>query len=418
MLSKEQNDRLTRIEAGTPCGELMRRYWHPIAASSQLPTRGTRPVRILGENLVLYRDKTGKLGLVEPHCPHRGAGLLFGIPEETGLRCAYHGWLFNAEGHCLEQPYEEFCNPGTQYHAKVKIKAYPVEELGGLVFAYLGPEPRPLLPQWEPFVVDNVFREVGMAVIPCNWLQTVENAGDSSHVVTAHFQYSSYVFEKLGRQDLIRHQNTSGAQGFPKSEARPIGKYGVGAVIFPYTDAQSDITYQMRVPVDDTHTLHIWYTTYDAAAQKELGVDLPPQKSNYDVPFFEVPVPKLVNGIEPEWALLDSNSGQDIVLWYSQGPIFDRSREMLGAGDKNIMQLRKLLEEQIKVVENGGDPINTFRDPHTNKNLRPDFRLHMRPRLSPDGRPDLTNAARKYSPVYRKATAARLGADALKDPAH
>lgn len=418
MLSKEQNERITRVGPGTPCGELMRRYWHPIAASGQLRDRGTRPVRLLGENLVLYRDKAGKLGLVEPHCPHRGASLLFGIPEEEGLRCTYHGWLFDAEGKCLEQPYEEFCNPGSRYHTKVKIKAYPVEELGGIIFAYLGPEPRPLLPRWEPFVIENVFREVGMAIIPCNWLQTVENAGDSSHVVSAHYQFSSYVLEKLGRPELRRHENTSGAQGYTRSEVRPIGRYGVGAVLFPYTDAQSDITYQMRVPIDDTHTLHIWYNTYDAAAQRELGLALPAQEDQRDIPFFEVPVPKLVNGVEPEWALLDSNSGQDMVMWYSQGAIYDRSREMLGVGDKNIVQFRKLLEEQIKIVESGGDPINTFRDPKENDCLKPDFRLHMRPRLSPDARPDLTNAARKYSPVYRKATLARLGPDALKDPAH
>jgi 5,5'-dehydrodivanillate O-demethylase len=246
----------------------------------------------------------------------------------------------------------------------------------------------------------------------------VENAGDTSHVVTAHYQYSDYVFEQLGRTDLHRHENSSGAKGYMVSKDRPIGASGVGAVIFPYTDAQSDLTYQMRVPLDDTHTLHFWYTTFDEEAQKELGVELPPQTDHRDIPVFDVPVPKLINGVEPDWSLLDSNSGQDMVLWYSQGAICDRSREMLGAGDKNILQLRKLLEEQIKIVEAGGDPMNTFRDPEINKCLRPDFRLHMRPRTSPDGRPDRTNAARKYSPVYQKATAAKLGEKALLDPAH
>ncbi len=418
MLTKEQNERLTRVGPETPCGRLMRRYWHPIAASAHLPGRGVRPIRILGEDLVLYRAKDGHLGLVEPRCPHRGASLRFGTPEESGLRCPYHGWLFDANGVCLEQPFETFSNPDSRYKDRVNIKSYQVEELGGLVFAYLGPEPRPLLPRWEPFVIDDVFREIGMAIIPCNWLQTVENAGDTSHVVSGHFQFSEYVLEKLDRTDLHRHENTSGAKGYAASPPRPVCKHGIGAVIFPYTDAQSDITYQMRIPVDDTHTLHIWYTTFDKAAQRELKVDLPAQNDSRDIPVFDVPVPQLDIDGEPDWSLLDSNSGQDILFWCSQGEIYDRSNEMLGAGDRNIMQLRKLLEEQISVVEAGGDPMNTFRDPEANKCLRPDFRLHMRPRTAPDGRPDRTNAARKYSPVYQLATIARLGKDALQDPAH
>jgi 5,5'-dehydrodivanillate O-demethylase len=418
MLTREQNERFTRVGAGTPCGELMRRCWHPVAASAQLPTRGTRQVRLLGETLVLYRGDDGHLGLVEPRCPHRGASLLYGIPEHLGLRCPYHGWMFDPEGKCLEQPYEIFSNPESRYRDKVKIKAYPLEELGGLIFAYLGPEPRPLLPRWEPFVIDNVFREIGIAIIPCNWLQTVENAGDTSHVVTGHYKFSNYVLEKLGRHDLQRHENSSGAKGFMESKDRQIGAHGVGAVIFPYTDAQSDITYQMRIPVDDTHTMHIWYTTFDADAEKELGVNLPPQRDPRDIPVFDVPVPRIVEGVESDWSTLDSNCAQDMLYWISQGEIYDRTREMLGAGDRNIMQLRKLLEAQIQIVEAGGDPINTFRDPAANTCLRPDFRLHMRPRTAPDGRPDRTNAARKYSPVYQQATIARMGPDALQDPAH
>jgi 5,5'-dehydrodivanillate O-demethylase len=418
MLTKEQNERWTRVGPGTPCGELMRRYWHPIAATSQLAGRGTRSIKLLGEQLVLYRCADGNLGLVEPRCPHRGASLLYAIPEEQGLRCSYHGWMFGPSGKCLEQPFESFANPKSRYHEKVRIKAYPVEELGGLIFAYLGPEPRPLLPRWEPLVIENVFREIGMAVIPCNWLQTVENAGDTSHVVTGHYRFSNYVLEKLGRADLQRHDNSSGALGYAKAAPRAIGKHGVGAVIFPYTDAQSDITYQIRVPIDDTHTLHIWYTTFDKVAEEELGIELPAQRHPTDIPVFDVPVPEIIAGKEPDWAGLDSNCAQDMLYWISQGEIYDRTQESLGAGDMNIVQLRKLLEDQIGIVEAGGDPINTFRDPKTNVCLRPEFRLHMRPRLAPDGRPDRTNAARKFSPVYRQATIARLGPDSLNDPAY
>jgi 5,5'-dehydrodivanillate O-demethylase len=418
MISKEQNERITRVGAGTPCGELMRRYWHPVAASSQLPRHGTMPIRILGEDLVLYRDRNGGLGALEPHCPHRRASLLFGMPEDCGLRCTYHGWMFDATGQCIEQPFETFSIPASQYKDKIKIKAYPVEELGGLIFAYLGPEPRPLLPRWEALVVPNVYREIGTAVIPCNWLQTVENAGDSSHVVTTHYKYSSYVLEQLGRPDLQRHENSSGATGYSVRQDRVAGAQGVGAVIFPYIDAQGDGTYQMRIPVDDTHTLHIWYMIFDDAAQKELGIQLQAQTDQREIPVFDVPVPGLVDGKVPDWTLLDNNSGQDLVMWYSQGAILDRSKEHLGVGDKNILQLRRLLEEQIRVVEAGGDPINTFRDPEKNKCIVPEHQVRARPRTSPDGRPDRTNAARKYSPAYQKATVAHLGARALLDPAH
>jgi 5,5'-dehydrodivanillate O-demethylase len=418
MLTTEQNERFTRVGAGTPCGEMMRRYWHPIAASSQLPKPGTRPVRLLGEDLVLYRDKAGKVGLLEPHCAHRRASLLYGMPEDCGLRCTYHGWMFDATGQCIDQPFETFSIPASKYKEEIKIRAYPVEELGGLIFAYLGPEPRPLLPRWEAYVRDDVYREIGMCVIPCNWLQTVENAGDTSHVVTTHYQYGDYVLEKLGRPDLKRHENSSGATGYEIGRQRPIHAQGVGAVIFPYLDAQGDGTYQIRVPIDDTHTLHVWYMIFDEHAAGELGVELKPQKDPREIPFFEVPVPTLVNGQAPDWTLLDNNSGQDLVMWYSQGAIVDRSKENLGAGDRNILQLRKLLQQQISIVESGGDPINTYRDPEQNKCIIPLHQVPGRPRLSPEGRPDRTNAARKYSPAYQKATVARLGARALLDPAH
>ena len=418
MLTTEQNERFTRVGPNTPCGELMRRYWHPIAASSQLLKPGTKPITILGESLVLYRDRQGRLGLLEPPCAHRKAGLIFGMPHEDGLRCTYHGWLYNAEGWCIEQPFETFVDPGSTFKGKVQIKAYPVEELGGLIFAYLGPEPRPLLPRWEGFVLENAYREIGMALIPCNWLQTVENAGDGSHVVTTHWEHSHYVLERLGRSDLRRHAGSSGAEGYRIAGHRDRNWAGIGAVIFPYMDPHGDLSYQIRVPVDDTHTLHIWYMAYPADAQQELGIEMPPQADPREAPVFDVPVPLIGADGEPDWALLDNNSGQDLVMWYSQGPIMDRTTESLGHGDEQIIAYRKLLEEQITVVEDGGDPINTFRDPAENEYLVPPQFGSMRPRIAPDGRPDLTNAVRKYAGAFRQASINRLGPEYLNDPVH
>ena len=150
MITKEQNDRLTQVGPGTPMGELMRRYWHPIAGSIQLNgDNPTKEVRLLGEDLVLFRSAAGKLGLIEPSCAHRKANLSYGIPEPEGIRCAYHGWLYDVNGQCVDQPSEP---EGSRFKEKVKLKAYPVQELGGLVFAYMGPEPIPLLPRWDSLV--------------------------------------------------------------------------------------------------------------------------------------------------------------------------------------------------------------------------------------------------------------------------
>jgi 5,5'-dehydrodivanillate O-demethylase len=418
MMTAEENERLSRVGPGTPCGRLMRCYWHPIAASAQLARPGTRPVRILGENLVLYRDKQGGLGLVEPQCAHRRAGLVFGIPDEQGLRCAYHGWLYNAKGQCIDQPFEAYLHPKTVWKHEIQIKAYPVQELGGLIFAYLGPEPVPLLPRWEALVLEDAHREIGFAMIPCNWLQTVENAGDPSHVVATHWQLSEHVLDKLGRSDLQRHSESSGAKGYSQLQPDPEGPYGLGHILFPYTDAQNDLTYQIRVPVDDTHTLHIWYMAHTREAQAELGIELPSQAHPCEIPVFDVPVPRLVNGIEPDWPLLDNNSGQDLVMWYSQGEILDRSQENLANGDMNIVRMRRFLDKQIKIVEDGSEPINVFRDPVRNVCLIPTRTAPMPPRMTPDGRPDRTNAARKYSPAYMKATITRQNADTPLDPAY
>ena len=178
MLSIEQNDRLTQVGPGTPMGELMRRYWQPIAAFSELCMNPTKSIKLLGEALVLYKDRQGRLGLIEEACAHRRVNMLYGIPENEGLRCPYHGWLYDRTGQCLEMPAE---SPDSTFKDRVKIKAYPVQELGGLVFAYLGPDPVPLVPRWEPFVRQDIVRDIGWAVVPCNWLQVMENSLDPVH---------------------------------------------------------------------------------------------------------------------------------------------------------------------------------------------------------------------------------------------
>ena len=176
------NERLTQVGPGTPCGELMRRYWIPIAPYAQLSENPVRKVRILGEDLVLYRDRSNGLGLIGDRCLHRRVDLQFGIPDEHGLRCPYHGWLFGATGACLERPLE--AHP--QREMQQKLKGYPVQELGGMVFAYMGPLPAPALPRWDLYVHPNSIRQIAVNVLDCNWLQCQENTGDPLHSVWVH----------------------------------------------------------------------------------------------------------------------------------------------------------------------------------------------------------------------------------------
>ena len=146
MISSSDNEALTRVSKGTPMGELMRRYWHPAAAAGELNERPTKQVRILGEDLVLYRDRSGTLGLIDRLCAHRRVDLSYGIPEEHGLRCMYHGWMYDETGQCIEQPFEETVHPDGRFKEKVKLAAYPVQDRFGMLWAYMGPLPAPILP--------------------------------------------------------------------------------------------------------------------------------------------------------------------------------------------------------------------------------------------------------------------------------
>ena len=195
MLSELENTQLTLVGRGTPMGELQRRYWHPIGAVEELKDAWTKRVRLLGEDLVLFRDRSGALGLVAEFCPHRRASLAYGIPQQNGIRCPYHGWQFDGTGACIDQPNE---SDGSTFKEKISTAGYPVQALGGMIFAYLGPLPAPLLPRWPGFVVDGAIRQIGQAEIPCNWLQIMENSLDPVHTEWLHGKLQEFVEEKSG----------------------------------------------------------------------------------------------------------------------------------------------------------------------------------------------------------------------------
>ena len=373
METREENERLTRVGSGTPMGELMRRYWHPIAAASELDVNPTKQVRLLGEDLVLFKDKSGTLGLIYSRCPHRRVNLIYGIPEEEGLRCPYHGWVYNSAGQCIEQPYEETEDPDGRFKDKITTPAYKVQNLSGLIFAYLGPDPAPIIPEWDLFAFKNVYRDIGACVIPCNWLQVMENSVDPVHAEWTHGWFANYVNERKGQTDAVRPIPPHKKIGFDVFEHGIIKRrvlegqdeqgsnWTVGhPLVFPNFLKVGG--YQYRTPIDDTHTLHIWYTTYAPAAGEMVPDDAA-------IPFYQVPMPSLDESGHPSWTDLDYAAGQDLIMWETQGPVADRSEENLGRSDKGVILLRQLLRDNLDKVARGEDPMNVFRDPAKAKNI-------------------------------------------------
>ena len=187
MLSKEDNELITRVGPGTPMGNFMREYWVPAALSSELSGPDSDPLRVLllGEKLIAFRDSNGKVGLMDQACPHRGASLFFGRNEECGLRCVYHGWKFDADGNCVDMPNEP---AESDFRTKVKAKSYPTHERGGLIWAYLGPRTEPpALPDLEANMAEDAHEYVRATQIACNYLQALEGDIDTTHVGFLHY---------------------------------------------------------------------------------------------------------------------------------------------------------------------------------------------------------------------------------------
>jgi len=375
MLTSNDHKRLTPVGKGTPMGELMRRYWHPVAAVAELEDRSTKALRILGEDLVLYKDRSGTYGLIDRLCPHRRVDLSYGIPEEHGLRCMYHGWMMDETGQCIEQPFEETVHPDGRFKEKVKVAGYPVQMKSGLLFAYLGPQPTPFLPQWGPLNMENGVFDIAFTDLPCNWLQCMENSLDPIHVEWLHRFYTFWQAE-LPQELLdaipprIPHKEISFdvfAHGIIKRRVlegytKENDDWKVGhPILFPQIlfvgGGPVRQMLQYRVPVDDEHTMHVTFYAYRFAE----GTTAPQQDR---VPYKHSSVKDEHGNFNVKYTI-----DQDKMAWATQGAIAQRQLEKLGKSDVGIILYRKLLRDQIKVVEDGGDPINVFRTEATARDV-------------------------------------------------
>ena len=372
MESAKQNKLLTEVGKGTPMGNLMRRYWQPIGALVDLDNKWTRRIRLLGEDLVLFKDRQGRLGLIAEQCPHRRASFANGIPTQDGIRCPYHGWEYNAQGKCINQPNEQ---DKCAFRDKVSTDAYPVEEMGGMLWAYMGPQPQPLLPRWDGFVAEGTIRIMGRTILPINWLQIMENSLDPVHTEWLHGHHYEFLKEQEGVKVAIsaRHLKIDFKEfeyGMTKhrlleghSEDGDDWKVG-HPIVFPNMLAVGNgdeksryYSFQMRVPVDDTHTMHLWFNAYVPPKGVEVPKHLLEKVHTYEVPFMD----------EQGEYIVDNVDGQDMMAWISQGPIADRTLENLGATDKGVVMYRRMLKREMEKVQAGIDPMGLVRDSSRNQ---------------------------------------------------
>ncbi|HEX9446053.1 MAG TPA: aromatic ring-hydroxylating dioxygenase subunit alpha [Candidatus Binatia bacterium] len=372
MLSQEENDILARVGPGTPAGNLLRRYWHVVAAAAELTSENPKKrVRVLGEDLVLYRNRRGEYGLVGEHCSHRGVSLFHGFVEDDGIRCAYHGWKYDACGSCLDQPFE---SPEVRYKDEIRHPAYPVVKSAGLLFAYLGPpEKRPLLPRWDILArADGVKKIEICQVLGCNWLQAMENSVDPVHTYYLHSHtlklkgnpdHVPFHYQRLSKIDfeLVVHPGWAGIQKqriFAGAGARVEAPH---PLIFPnilFVPVRTGYAMHFRTPIDDSHTQIYQYRfrpTEDGSV-----VDQPD-----DPPAEFVPTKDAAGEFH-----MENFTSQDHMAWETQGPMADRAREHLGESDRGILMFRKLLRDQIRAVEGGAEPIGVNRDPQKDEIIR------------------------------------------------
>ena len=381
MLTYEENELLTRVGRGTPMGEFFRRYWIPALLTEEIPAPDSPPVRVrlLGEDLLAFRDSAGKIGLVSERCAHRGASLFYGRNEECGLRCIYHGWKYDTQGNILETPPEPE-NSMIRYH--VKLPAYPTHEVNGVIMTYMGPsEKMPLVPNFEWTTLPAEHVTLSKLINECNWLQSVEGDSDSSHVEFLHLHTGTSrtmgdTFElipgfggNLGWEtELGPWHVTVAAHRFVAEDQKyvrtntfippcvalpPVGRTLNGLI--------DGLAFKYQVPVDDYTTARFdiwtsrsapWRGGHARRNREDSGPDFRKywNRSNDYMIDREKQRTKVYSGID------GSTHIQDACVTETMGPINDRTLEHLGASDTQIALMRKFLLKAVREFQEGKEP--------------------------------------------------------------
>ncbi|MCU1504814.1 MAG: ring-hydroxylating oxygenase subunit alpha [Ilumatobacteraceae bacterium] len=389
MLSAADNELLTRTGPGTGMGELFRRFWQPVLLSRELPEPDCPPVRVtvLGEPLVAFRDTRGRVGLVEPNCPHRGANLFFGRNEECGIRCAYHGWKFDVDGNCLEIP---TMSREEGMRSRIHLHAYPTQEWGDLVWAYMGPpEHQPALPEMDFAVVTPSHRFVTKKLQECNWAQACEGALDTSHF---SFLHTPLIVPEVPASR--RSHPMADATRWMKDDSKPVFnvvEHEVGLLLAASRHADDEDLYwrvtqflmpnhslapgsapgdiyfgQTWVPIDDRSC---WVYVYSWNPERPLT-----DREDHFIPG----TPTVHAEVDEHWAPIRNRgndylidrvaqrtvsftgiqgiSEQDAAIQDSQGLIVDRTREHLGPTDLGIVRFRRMILDAACALRDGVEP--------------------------------------------------------------
>ena len=373
MLSREENELLTRVGPGTPMGELMRRYWLPALLSEEIPVADCPPVRVtlLGEDLVAFRDSQGRIGLLAEHCSHRGTSLFYGRNEECGLRCIYHGWKYDVEGNAVETPAEPL---GSNLKNKLWHTAYPCREAAGVIFAYLGPKQRmPLFPNYEWLIVPPDYASITAKFFnECNYLQALEGDCDSSHINYLHRgSIRAGDFQESGAPEFEFEPTFFGTRAAAirklpggKNNVRTscfvfpcIGCVPVGKIINGKLDGFQSV---YQVPADDYNT---WRYNIRHRRSGPIGNDeIEPHRRQITTGYLKVANRNndyLIDRQKQRGGLFPGVEGiatQDACATESMGKIYDRTREHLGASDAYVIAVRKYLIKAVRDLEQGIDP--------------------------------------------------------------
>ncbi len=358
----DRMDQLVKTAADTPMGKLLRKFWHPFALSRSVAPGQAREVRLLGEDLALYRGKSGKAYLLDNRCAHRKTKLHTGWIEDEQLRCMYHGWKYDAKGQCVERPAER---PGTE--ANVRVKAYHVHEYCGLLFAYMG--------EGEPPAFDlfrkSKFEEPGVLLFtrqeiwPCNWLQQAENSLDGVHVSFAHQMGKVGAFGTAITRDIPTLSFEETSSGIRQTAVRTIGERTQTRIsnwTFPYGNHVASPavkpggpwmeTCNFMVPLDDTHTLRV---SLRAAPSTTPEADLELKRyfdscDDYNATDYH---DELFAGHYPDDPLVRLTSAQDYVALIGQGVYADRVNERLASSDLGIVMFRRILFRELEAIRTG-----------------------------------------------------------------